>query len=244
MPVNRNKSLRLDNIHYALFDEFLANVRSGERYLTNEKFQMQEIVSTYQRFTDKPIRFLLAGNPYTVYSPILMDCKVDSSKLKPGAFLVGLDYTVSCFVCPPELKAKILASNPQYQFDDSYRRYAFDGESLDRNIRICKFEPKGFKLKCVFKFDNRYISVHKGRAADAEGPFSWWVCTHDEKWLSKMGKRKIVVFNFADMASNTCMMTSADRQALAPLRDAMMKREVAFNCTDAQYMLEDVYGAL
>lgn len=68
-----------------------------------------------------------------------------------------------------------------YEFDDSYRRYAFGGEAInDINIRLQKTEPHGFKLKWVFKLGRDYISVHCGRSdRSVKEPYKFWVCKHD-----------------------------------------------------------------
>ena len=241
-PMNRIKSMSLKDVKWFFFDEFIANLRGGEKYLqADEYFLIQEVYTTYNREASTPIRIIAAGNPYSVYAPLFVGLKVDTSKLKPGAFVVGDNYVIDCFQCPPELKEQILANNPQYQFDDAYKRYAFGGQAInDQNIRIQKIEPKGFKLKYVFKIGNDYISLHKGNA----DTFSWWCCKHNSDWLTKMGKRKVVVFNFKDMIEGSYIMDVKDRMALAPVRAAMQKREITFNCIDAQYMLEDVYTAI
>ena len=166
--MNRIKSLMLANVKYMFNDEFICNLRAGEKYLTaDEYFLIKEIYTTYNREASTPIRILAAGNPYSVYTPLFMGLNVDTSKLKPGAFIVGPNYVIDCFQVPPELKEQILAANPMYEFDDSYRRYAFSGEAInDQNIRLHKFEPKGFKLQFVFKMGKDFLSVHKGSNPD------------------------------------------------------------------------------
>ncbi len=45
---------------------------------------------------------------------------VSTSKLKPGAILAdNKTYVIECYQICPELKAKILAENPLYQFDNA-----------------------------------------------------------------------------------------------------------------------------
>lgn len=241
-PMNRIKSMSLPDIKWLFFDEFIANLRGGEKYLdADEYFLIQEVYTTYNREASTPIRIIGAGNPYSVYTPLFIGLGVDTSKLKPGAFIVGPNYVIDCFECPPELKAQILANNPQYQFDDAYKRYAFGGEAInDQNIRIQKTEPKGFKLKYVFKLGKDFISLHKGNGSD----YKWWCCKHSEDWLQKIGKRKVVVFSFGDMIDGSYIMSGQDRIALLPLKEAMKRREITYNCIDAQYMLEDVYSVI
>ena len=119
--------------------------------------------------------------------------------------------------------------------------YAVAGNAVaDKNIRIQKFEPKGFKLKYVFKIGDKFISLHKGKAAD----YNWWCCQHDLDWIDKIGKRKIVVFNFKDMVDGSFIMSPQDRIALLPLKEAMQLREVTFNSIGAYYNLTDIYTQL
>lgn len=244
-PMNRIKSLMLKNVRYFFFDEFICNLRGGEKYLTvDEYFAVQEIYTTYNRESSTPIKILAAGNPYSVYTPLFIGLGVDTTKLKPGAFLVGDNYIISCFQVPPELKEIILANNPMYQFDDAYKRYAFSGEAInDQNIKLHKREPKGFKLKWVFKMGNSFISVHRGNSKDVD--FKYWICRHDSDWLTKVSKRrKIVVFNFGDMIEGSVKFSLEWAQSMRGLKDALNTRQVAFNCIDAQYMVEDVYPFL
>lgn len=146
-PMSRIKSLMMPNIKYFFFDEFIANTRAGEKYLQDEKFLLSEIYTTFIR-ESSDIKIICAGNPYSVYCSLFSGLGVDSSKLKPGAFVVGEDYVIDCFKVGSELQEKIKASNPMFIADEEYTRYAFGGESInDANIRLCKREPRGFKLK-------------------------------------------------------------------------------------------------
>lgn len=243
-PMNRIKSMVLKNVRYMFADEIIANVRGGESYLPgDEHFLIKEIYTTYNREAEKPIKILGAGNPYSVYCPVFSGLGVDSSKLKPGAFVVGSDYVIDCFQTPPELKAEILRRNPMYQFDDSYKRYAFGGESInDQNIRLQKTEPQGFKLKWVFKLGKDYISIHQGKCDKRmKEPFKYWICKHHGDWLEKVSKRRrVIAFNYADMISGVVKWTPLDHQNLSAIKDAMAQRQVTYNCVDASYMLEDL----
>ena len=241
-PMNRIKSLMLPNVKYIFFDEFIANLRGGEKYLTaDEHFLIQEIYTTYNREADTPIRILAAGNPYSVYTPLFLGLGVDSSRIKPGAFIVGDNYTINCFETPPALKAAILAANPMYEFDDSYKRYAFGGEAInDQNIRIQKTEPRGFKLRYVFKFGSDIVSIHQGDGGD----YRYWVCKHNIDWLNKVSKnRRVICFNFGDMIEGSIKYSSEQLKDMVSIRKAMNERRVTYNCIDASYMMEDAYSA-
>lgn len=104
-PMNRIKSMMLKNVRYFFFDEFLANVRGGEKYLqADEFFLIKEIYTTYNREAERPIKIICAGNPYSVYCPLFTGLQVDSTKLKPGSFVVGPNYVINCYQTPPALR--------------------------------------------------------------------------------------------------------------------------------------------
>lgn len=247
-PMNRIKSLMLNDVKYIFMDEFIVNLRANEKYLTgDEKFLIQEIYTTFNREASTPIRILCCANPYSVYCPLFVGLNVDTSKLKPGAFVVGPDYVIDCFEASEALKEHILALNPLYEFDDSYSRYAFGGESVnDSNIKIQKFEPKGFKMKFIFKLGNDFISVHQGRP-DKNNVQSerFWVCKHRSDWYEKVGKkRKILVFDFRDMCDGSFMVDADMMANTYSLREAIRKRDITYNCIDASYMMEDIYHCI
>ena len=249
-PMNRIKSLMLPNVRYIFYDECIANIRGGEKYLPDEAFRIKEIYTTYNREAATPIKIYMCGNPYSVYNPIWSDLGVDTRKVKPGALIVGKDYVINCFRIPDELKQRILAANPMYEFDNSYAKYAFNGEAIsDMNIRLWKTEPKSFKLMFVFKLGSEYLSVHSGPTPSSKDPMTWWVCKHDPDWLNKhkVGKgRKLYCFSFNDLVSGSVLAnSSADLlKRFSTFRNAVAKRQVGYNCVDAEYLIEDIYNLI
>lgn len=249
-PLSRIKSLMLPNIKYMFIDEFICNLRGGEKYLKDEHFLIQEIYTTYNREAITPIKILGAGNPYSTYCSLFVGLGVQTNLLKPGKFIVGDDYVIDCFQAPPELKEMILRANPMYQFDNAYKRYAFGGEAVnDANIKLCKCEPRGFKLKWVFKFGANYISIHeRGRGRKLDHKERYWVCKHGADWSTTISKRRnVVVFDFGDMSDGTVMASSDGIKlvtTMASFKKAMGNREVLFNCIDASYMAEDLYFSI
>lgn len=242
VPSSRFKSLMLSDVKYMFIDEFICNTRAKEKYLADEAFKIKEIYTTYNREASTPIQIIAAGNPYSVYCPLFTSLNVDTRVLKPGAFVVGSNYTIDCFELSEELKAVILKNNPMYEFDDSYARYAFSGESInDSNIRLHKLEPKGFKLKYIFKFGSDFLSVHVGQGDD----FRYWCCKHSPDWLKKIGKRReVLVLNFQDMIDGSRKIGVKDSIEFLKLKECFDCRQVTFNCIDAHYMLEELYTSL
>ena len=108
-------------------------------------------------------------------------------------------------------------------------------------MRLCKREPRGFKLKWVFKLGSDFISVHYGNYTDKEGKARFWICKHKSDWLAKVSKRrKIIVFDFADLIKGAVKWSIEDRLDLSTIKDAMNKREIIYNSVDASYMTEDI----
>lgn len=214
----------------------------GEKYLSDEYFRIQEIYTTFNRETNKPIRIIAAGNPYSVYCALFTGLEVNTQLIKPGAFIVGDDYVIDCFQTPEELKRKILQHNPMYQFDDSYKRYAFSGESInDQNIRIHKGEPKGSKLRFVFQIGKQFLSIHTMPRNNPQKA-RFWVCKHGADWAATLSKRRnYYVFDFGQLASGAQIADYEVAQKLTTFKDAMRKRQIIFNSIDAFYMAEDVY---
>ena len=91
-----------------LFDEFIANVRLGEKYLQDEAFKFKEIYNTFQRECPSGLICYFFGNPYSVYNPYFEWLKIDTRKVKPGAYLVGPNYVLECYQLLPEPKRKLL----------------------------------------------------------------------------------------------------------------------------------------
>ena len=245
-PMSRIKSLFIENLRFIFIDEFICNLKAGERYLSgDEYFLVEEIYTTYNREAKSPIKIIACGNPYSVYCPYFTGLGVDTNLLKPGSYIVGPNYVIDCFQVPPELKEKILAANPMYQFDDAYNRYAFGGQAInDANIKLQKREPQNFKLQFILKVGNSYISLHhlRGRNSVTQKE-KYWCCLHKADWLDKISKnRKIYVLNFDDMSAGTIMFDGYIRETLIGFKSAMNKQDITFNCIDAKYIAQDLYN--
>jgi hypothetical protein len=159
-PMSRIKSLMLPGIKYMLFDEFIANTRLGEKYLHEEAFKFKEIYNTFQRECKDGLICYFFGNPYSVFNPYFEWLKIDTRKVKPGAYINGKNYTLECYQLTNELREVILKRNPLYQFDDSYKKYAFSGIAVnDANIIIID-KPQLARLRYVFKVSNKYYGFY------------------------------------------------------------------------------------
>ena len=173
-PMSRIKSTMVKNPAMIVFDEFICNNRAGEKYIDQEAFKFKEIYNTYQRERHGyTLKCYFLGNPYSLYNPYFSDLEVNTFDLKPGAFIVGKNYIISCYKIKQALKDLILKRNPLYQFDESYRRYAFDGLAVNDSQFIIKpNKPDNFQLRYIFKINNRYLHIW----ANNDNP--WEACSY------------------------------------------------------------------
>ena len=232
------KSLVLRDLKYIVFDEFICNQRFGEKYLKDEATKFMEVYNTFRRESEG-LKCYFMGNPYSLYNPYFMFFNVDSSKLKRGAIISDKkSFVVQCYEITPELRAKILAENPLYQFDNSYTKYAFEGVNVnDQNIIILKERPEGFRLLYVFKHSGKYIGIYrKDFWADGIGYYGEFLNP------SKISKRRdIICFDFEELVDKTIMLSPDERYRFQRIKDAMRKRLIAFESIECYYLTEDIY---
>lgn len=245
--VSKLKSMKLDKVKYMMFDEFICNKRLGERYLNDEPFRVKEIYNTYNRHTVKyglsPIKIYMFGNPYSLYNPFFSDKNINTNKLYPGALLVEKDYCVWCYQIKPELKAKILKENPLYQFDDAYKKYAFDGRAIQDNyIRVERIQPEGFKLHYIFKIHGKCLGVYRGFRINEDDKLFYWIQRIDEESISK--RRDIVCFDFGDMANRTVLNSNNGKIEYQMLKESIEHRWIAFHSIEESWLIEEIYQEL
>ena len=238
-PLSRLKQSILPNVKYFMNDEFICSRRRGERYLNDEAFVVKELYTTYRREADPAPKIYMFGNPYSKYTPYFIDKHVETNKLAPGKLLAENDWCVWLYTIKPELKEKILKENPLYEFDDSYRRYAAFGESIeDDNIRIEKEQPKNFRLEYVLKLKGQCIGVYHGYRFGDDKLF-YWTKFIDEGTVSK--RRDIVCFDFGDMADRTVLNANGGKKLYSALRESIEHRWIAFASIQEGNMIEEIY---
>ena len=246
-PVSKLKSMKLDKVKYIMFDEFICNKRIGERYLNDEPFRVKEIYNTYNRHTVKfglsPIKVYMFGNPYSLYNPFFSDKCVPTNKLYPGAFVTDKDYCVWCYQIKQELKEKILKQNPLYQFDDAYKKYAFDGRAIqDANVRVEATQPRNFKLAYVMKLKGKCIGIYRGMILTETDKLFYWCKVINESEISK--RRDIICFDFGDMANRTVLAQNNGRKLYSYLKESIEHRWIAYASIEESWMMEEIYQEL
>ena len=243
-PMSRIKSLMLPHIKYIFFDEFICNVRLGEKYLNDEAFKFKEIYNTFQRECPTGLICYFFGNPYSVFNPYFEWLKINTRKVKPGAYIVGDNYVLECYQLKPELKEMILKRNPLYQFDDSYRKYAFDGIAVnDVNIIIIN-KPQLCRLRYVFKVSGKYYGFY-GISTDAKEYRDNHLTFYCEelRWNPEY-KRIAMCFDFNDLGTNSAIMQKINKETFYWLKHSIANNMVGYQKVDCEYQAEAIYAKL
>ena len=234
------KSLVLLNLKYIIFDEFICNQRFGEKYLKDEATKFMEVYNTFRRESEG-LKCYFMGNPYSLYNPYFMFFNVNTAKLVRGAIITDKkSYVIQCYEITPELRAKILAENPLYQFDNAYTKYAFEGKNVnDLNIIIKDKLPPNFKLLYVFKSANRYIGLYRLSIWEDVEDIIYYCQFINGESISK--RRDIICFDFEELVDRVVMLSPDERYKFQKIKDAMRKRLIAFSSIECYYLVEEIY---
>lgn len=244
-PLSRLKSMMIPNVRYMMTDEFICNMRIGEKYLTDEPMRFKELYTTYNRESWKHdeglnIKAYWFGNPYSLYNPYFSWLNVPTNQLWPGAMVIGSNYAVHCYQIKPELKEYIMAHNPLYQFDEGYKKYAFDGRAVqDENIRIMETQPLYFSLAYCFKLNDKILGVFRGYHKEED--LFYWVKMMDEKDISK--RRDIVCYDFGQLA-NRCVLGERGKKNYQSLKACIRNRQISYQTVEASWMMEEIYQCM
>ena len=224
------------NIGGILMDEYIIDPKSGEKYLKGEEMKIKEIYTTYRRESDGVLKMYFLGNPYSLYKPLFLWLGVNTRLLKPDTIVVGEQYLVQCYALKEELKKKILEDNPLYQFDDSYKMYAFDGLAInDMSIRLGSFPPN-YQLKFIVRINNINIGIFKNNFfVDREDRY---YCKEVKAFSSD---RDIFAFDFTDVIEKCVLVSLDERRKLEGFKNAFRKRHVVFSNINIYYLIEEVY---
>ena len=234
------KSLVLRDLKYIIYDEFICNQRFGEKYLKDEATKFMEVYNTFRRESEG-LKCYFLGNPYSLFQPMFLFFNVNTALLKRGAIISDKkSYVIQCYEITPELRAKILEENPLYQFDNSYTKYAFEGQNVnDLNIIIRDKLPPHFKLLYVFKSANKYIGLYRADIFFDSGDILYYCEFLDGNKVSK--RRDIICFDFEELVDRVVMLSPDERYKFQKIKDAMRKRLIAFNSIECYYLIEEIY---
>ena len=236
IDLQRIKKAVLKNLAGVLMDEYVVNLRLGEKYLKGEAEIIKEAYTTWRREADGVLKWYFLCNPYSLYNPMFIYWKVDTNKIKLNDFYVGNDFVIHTPLLNEGLKKQLLALNPLYQFDEEYMMYALMGEALnDKNIKIGKL-PQNYSLKFTFKVESSIIGVFQNNTYDPE----------EDKFFCKMvdvvsAKRITYCFDFASLVDRCHLLSIDERFKLQRFKEAIRKRQVSFSDINVYYKIEEVY---
>lgn len=223
-------------------DEYIIDPLSGEKYLPQEAFKIQEAYTTWKReYKGKgKLKMYFCGNPYSLYNPLFVKWKVNVNKLKRDSFYVGEDFVIHWAVLNPALKEKLLKENPFYKFDEEYSNYAVEGQATqDANIKIKPF-PNDYKLQFVFKYSNILIGIYRNyNYNDLEDKFYVRQLKKTEN-----NNKKILCLDFAEMIEHSVLIGNEERLTLAIFKNAIRNRQISFENINLYYMVKEIYVSL
>lgn len=238
VPMRRFKSLLYPNLGLIIFDEFIVNIRMGEKYLKDEVFRFKELYNTFQREADN-LRCIFMGNPYSLYNPYFSWKKFKAKEIFPGAMLTTDDSALEAYELTEELKEYILNKNPLYKFDDAYKAYAFDGRAInDQQVYTMETQPSNFRLQWVFYTQGKYIGIYYGlKIVDGDHIF-YWVADLGEY---KSGRRSAICFDLNDLISGNVLATNDMKNRFMNFRHCIERRTVAYKTIEEAYLTEEIY---
>lgn len=240
-PMSRIKSLTLEAPGMIVWDEYILNTRAGEKYEPQLILKFEELYNTYLREAKWKFKVYMFGNPYSRYHPVHSWLHIDYLKLKQGAFIVGDDYVVECYQIKEELKQAILAKNPLYKFDDTYKKYAFDGSAInDTNFTVVAKQPDNYRLAFIFRINGKYLNIYrynKDRDMLAFDAGKFWINTTD----SYTGSNKVWAVDFNNLVVGTQLISNEVRSICWRVQNAVANRDVSFGTIEAGYLTELIY---
>lgn len=246
IKVTRFKSLAVPHPGIFMVDEFIPNLRIGEKWLPKYSWRINECYSTYARFAfldgNRILKRYWFGNPYSRYIPPLFDqYKIDTLDLAPGAFLVGDDYIVDCQTPSPELQELLKKQNPTLlnNINKEWQDFMEGSFVNDNNYIIDSKQPIGFQLRWVFRFSGHYIGVFRGGGHDFIDDYdqTWWISIMDD-WK---GSRNVLAFDFDNLISGSSLVLPEDKVPLSILKRAIAHRQVSYADVNAASLMEIIY---
>ena len=236
LPLRRIKLAVLQNLDGVFADEYIIDPRSGEKYQPNEGFKIKEAYTTWRREANGVLKMYFSANFYSLYNPLFVELGVDVSKLRKGEVWTNELIAVEWVVLTPQLRAKLLAENPLYQFDEDYNNYALEGQAInDQNIKLGEL-PQNFSLRFIFKAQNKFIGVFKANEYSENG--DKFFC----KFIKDFSKyRTIYCYEFEELIERAVVMSLDERIKLQKFKEAFRQREIAFEDVNCYYFCEEIY---
>jgi hypothetical protein len=240
-PIRRLKGLNFGKLACIVYDECIINTSMGEKYPKALAFKIKEIYKTFAR-ESRPalLKLYCFGNPYSKYHPLLVDWGVPINQIKKGTILAGKDWVVQAAVLSDKLKDWIIKNDPNHDWDDTYEKYAFEGDAInDDQVWIEEKQPEGYKLKWCFKIQDRYLWVWRMNpiSIDSVVTCSYWI----EAKAEPPGKRRDVISaDFESMTRNSVLL-DVYRGLFDSMKRAVALNRVSYSSPEAYYLIQLIY---
>lgn len=241
-PIRRLKGLNFGKLACIVYDEAIVNTAMGEKYPPNLAFKIKEIYKTFARESrPEVLKLYCFGNPYSKYHPLLVDWGVPINQIKKGFCLAGPDWVVQAAVLSPELREYILETDPNHNWDDTYERYAFDGDAInDENVWIEEKCPEGFRLRYVFKVQDRYVWVWRNQGYSADDEVlcrSYWI----DSRADAPGKRRDVISADFESLTRNAYLIDTFQGFFNALRRSIALNRVSYSSPEGFYLIQQFY---
>ena len=223
---------------FMIFDEFIIDTQTGEKYLDDEFGKFQELYNTLRRENPKLQAFFF-GNPYSLFNPYFVAAGIDFTQLTKNKVMVAGEFLIDYHDIKPELKEKLLKENPLYKFDEDYIQYALEGNPLfDSQIRLSN-QPNGFRLWNVISTNKKTIGIFKN--TDYFNFDDLYYCSEIKNYSKE---RDVFVFDLNDLITDRILFSSEEKSRFAHFRSAFRSRQVLFKDIATYYMIESLYKLL
>lgn len=175
------KSVPYPNVTKVIFDEFIMNIGSNVRYLTNEVHSFMEFFSTVDRYQDKTIAILLS-NAVTIMNPYFAEWDIRPDAANKEWLKTRGGMIVANFPDSDDFKHSVYQTRlGQFIQGTEYAEYAVENTFKDNNKSLV--ERKDPNAMYLFSIET------------TNGKFSVWTNFEEDKWYcqERLPKNEIIL---------------------------------------------------
>lgn len=241
------KKTYIKNPRFIIFDEYVLNPKSRERYIVNEFEKIILLHGSITRYQEpgKLIKVYLCGNPTSKLNPFNEYLKINYKKIKEGATVTGPNFVLWCYKLKEELKNKLLKTNPNYQFDQSYSRFALNGVYIydENRINLLPDLLQNFRLDYVIafidlSFKTRYLGIYYNNLYSHDNHDLDYIIKEIDN-INKINNHYVYSFSFKDMQHNTFLLNEDNIDVIGGLRSSLCDGRVGF--VNTFYYISDLF---
>jgi len=156
------KQVTIQNVKWLVFDEFVLNTRSGEKYMKDEITRFKWLFSKITRGYNYKTRAIFLGNTESAYNPYFAEYGIKPSFLKANTIVApkNSEWAVELWVNKDRMK-EISAKGLDKVLGGNYGKYAFGCSFLnDRtSLYLNKIPPKSKPVISFLCSEGKSITV-------------------------------------------------------------------------------------